>query len=206
MDQYGWTLAAQGIRTTTRIARPADTRVSSSPTVPCAGMIPSPIHGISLPIRSPHGSPGRLGGDLLVLKSVDGIGCRETPRTHRKTRNKPMSSIPAFFPTCSNTGSGHSILNGTDTPRICRWLCGGAGLRHRALVQPFKGTKRDTIGILKGAISCQIKSVHPAALRLQKRAQQSFACPACGVEITRCYRCREQSIPYVCPKCGFGGP
>src|SRR5271169_3056184 len=37
-------------------------------------------------------------------------------------------------------------------------------------VQPFKGFKRDTIGI-RGGPKCQIRNVHPAALRLQKRAQ-----------------------------------
>jgi len=46
-----------------------------------------------------------------------------------------------------------------------------------SLVQPFKGTKRDTIGILKGARQCQIKNVLPAALRLQKRAQPSLRVP-----------------------------
>ncbi|MBN1168099.1 MAG: DUF1610 domain-containing protein [Methanospirillaceae archaeon] len=33
-----------------------------------------------------------------------------------------------------------------------------------------------------------------------------FGCPACGTDIMRCYRCREQSIEYVCPTCGFRGP
>ncbi|NLX49471.1 MAG: DUF1610 domain-containing protein [Methanospirillum sp.] len=33
-----------------------------------------------------------------------------------------------------------------------------------------------------------------------------FLCPQCGTEIQRCYRCREQSIPYICPQCGFTGP
>jgi hypothetical protein len=41
---------------------------------------------------------------------------------------------------------------------------------------------------------------------LAEEGATKFGCPACGVEISRCYRCREQSIPYVCPKCGFGGP
>ncbi|MFA5312548.1 MAG: zinc finger domain-containing protein [Methanomassiliicoccales archaeon] len=34
-----------------------------------------------------------------------------------------------------------------------------------------------------------------------------FKCPSCGqVEIGRCYNCRDQSVKYVCPKCGFSGP
>jgi len=34
-----------------------------------------------------------------------------------------------------------------------------------------------------------------------------FPCPWCGeVEIGRCANCRDQSVKYVCPKCGFQGP
>ncbi|MGA8542264.1 MAG: zinc finger domain-containing protein [Thermoplasmata archaeon] len=34
-----------------------------------------------------------------------------------------------------------------------------------------------------------------------------FPCPSCGeVTIGRCARCRDQSVPYHCPKCGFDGP
>lgn len=34
-----------------------------------------------------------------------------------------------------------------------------------------------------------------------------FPCPQCGeVEIGRCGRCRDQSVPYKCPRCGFRGP
>ncbi|HQD25714.1 MULTISPECIES: zinc finger domain-containing protein [Methanoculleus] len=33
-----------------------------------------------------------------------------------------------------------------------------------------------------------------------------FPCPVCANTIYRCYRCREQSIAYTCPKCGFQGP
>jgi hypothetical protein len=51
------------------------------------------------------------------------------------------------------------------------------------LVQPFKGSKRDTIGILGGA-KCQIKSVHPAVLRLQKRAQRNSAAPHADLRST----------------------
>lgn len=34
----------------------------------------------------------------------------------------------------------------------------------------------------------------------------SFGCPQCEYEIKRCERCREQSIAYMCPQCGFQGP
>ncbi len=34
-----------------------------------------------------------------------------------------------------------------------------------------------------------------------------FLCPQCGeVAIGRCARCRDQSVGYTCPKCGFEGP
>ncbi|HTP53654.1 MAG TPA: zinc finger domain-containing protein [Thermoplasmata archaeon] len=34
-----------------------------------------------------------------------------------------------------------------------------------------------------------------------------FPCPGCGeVVIGRCARCRDQSVLYHCPKCGFEGP
>lgn len=34
-----------------------------------------------------------------------------------------------------------------------------------------------------------------------------FPCPQCGdAVIGRCARCRDQSVGYVCPKCGFSGP
>ncbi len=34
-----------------------------------------------------------------------------------------------------------------------------------------------------------------------------FLCPDCGAEtLGRCPRCRDQSVSYRCPKCGFAGP
>jgi predicted RNA-binding Zn-ribbon protein involved in translation (DUF1610 family) len=41
---------------------------------------------------------------------------------------------------------------------------------------------------------------------LAEEGAAEFGCPKCDYQIRRCYRCREQSIPYTCPKCGFGGP
>ncbi|MCD6111546.1 MAG: DUF1610 domain-containing protein [Thermoplasmata archaeon] len=35
----------------------------------------------------------------------------------------------------------------------------------------------------------------------------SFYCPGCGKAlIGRCHHCRDQSVLYVCPECGFEGP
>ncbi|UUX91180.1 zinc finger domain-containing protein [Methanoplanus endosymbiosus] len=33
-----------------------------------------------------------------------------------------------------------------------------------------------------------------------------FECPKCRETIYRCHRCRHQSVPYTCQKCGFEGP
>ncbi len=34
-----------------------------------------------------------------------------------------------------------------------------------------------------------------------------FPCPSCGeATIGRCARCRDQSVRYRCPHCGFEGP
>jgi predicted RNA-binding Zn-ribbon protein involved in translation (DUF1610 family) len=42
---------------------------------------------------------------------------------------------------------------------------------------------------------------------LSGRGTTHFLCPECGqVTIGRCARCRDQSVPYRCPNCGFQGP
>jgi predicted RNA-binding Zn-ribbon protein involved in translation (DUF1610 family) len=41
---------------------------------------------------------------------------------------------------------------------------------------------------------------------LAQEGAVEFGCPACGTEVYRCYRCREQSVDYVCKNCGFQGP
>lgn len=44
-------------------------------------------------------------------------------------------------------------------------------------------------------------------IRLVERGFTYFKCPMCGeVEIGRCAKCRDQSVAYSCPKCGFTGP
>ena len=109
-----------------------------------------------------------------------------------------------FIPYVLKNGVDTFILNGS-RPELLRRYLSGDPFRARASVQPFKGFKRDTIGILGGAIMSDKKCTSCSAPLAEEGATE-FGCPACGVEITRCYRCREQSIPYVCPKCGFGGP
>ncbi|RLF41756.1 MAG: RNA-binding protein [Thermoplasmata archaeon] len=34
----------------------------------------------------------------------------------------------------------------------------------------------------------------------------TFICPMCDTVIGRCGSCREQSVKYTCPTCGFTGP
>ncbi len=44
-------------------------------------------------------------------------------------------------------------------------------------------------------------------IRLTGKGITFFPCPNCGQnEIGRCYNCRDQSVKYICPKCGFSGP
>ncbi|MFQ5837694.1 MAG: zinc finger domain-containing protein [Thermoplasmata archaeon] len=42
---------------------------------------------------------------------------------------------------------------------------------------------------------------------LTERGSVIFKCPMCEkATIGRCVRCRDQSVPYTCPSCGFEGP
>ena len=44
-------------------------------------------------------------------------------------------------------------------------------------------------------------------VRLIGKSTTFFLCPNCGkTEIGRCPNCRDQSVTYVCAKCGFSGP
>ncbi|MCD5409994.1 MAG: zinc finger domain-containing protein [Methanocellales archaeon] len=50
----------------------------------------------------------------------------------------------------------------------------------------------------ENCISCAVKLTGTGFTR--------FPCPDCGEVIGRCAKCRGQSNPYKCPKCGFIGP
>jgi hypothetical protein len=44
-------------------------------------------------------------------------------------------------------------------------------------------------------------------IRLIGNKDTKFQCPDCGAKVMgRCEQCRDQSIVYKCPKCGFQGP
>jgi len=44
-------------------------------------------------------------------------------------------------------------------------------------------------------------------VRLTMKHSTEFPCPKCGeTRIGRCAQCRDQSVAYKCPACGFKGP
>jgi len=45
-----------------------------------------------------------------------------------------------------------------------------------------------------------------SGVALSGRGATHFPCPDCGTTIGRCRQCRDQSVLYRCPKCGFEGP
>lgn len=56
-------------------------------------------------------------------------------------------------------------------------------------------------------IASQEKICTSCGVRLVGRTETTFLCPSCGqVQIGRCMNCRDQSVKYKCPACGFVGP
>lgn len=123
MDQYGWMLAARGIKTTPRLARPAGPRIL----LPyCALRRHDPLPH-SWDVTSDTIAAwvaGILGGNLLVLKSVDGI-TRAGKRIARIDR--PLSTDvvdPLFIPYVLEHRISTGIINGSNPKLIERWLRG----------------------------------------------------------------------------------
>jgi len=51
------------------------------------------------------------------------------------------------------------------------------------------------------------KTCSSCGVRLIGKKSTFFLCPMCGkTEIGRCSNCRDQSVKYICAKCGFTGP
>ncbi len=123
MDQYGWTLAAQGIKTTIKIARPKETCVL----LPYCALRRSDPLPHSWDISSDTISAwvaGRIGGDLLVLKSVDGINVAGKLQACLEKTVTTDVVDPCFISFVLEHRIRTFILNGTDPTRIERWLCG----------------------------------------------------------------------------------
>lgn len=56
-------------------------------------------------------------------------------------------------------------------------------------------------------IASQEKICTSCGVRLVGRTETTFLCPSCGqAQIGRCMNCRDQSVKYRCPACGFVGP
>jgi hypothetical protein len=123
MDQYGWLLAAQGIKTTTRIARPKSPHILL-PYCALRRYDPLPHSWDITSDTIAAWVAGRLGGDLLVLKSVDGIIRAEKMLS---CIDRPLSTDvvdPLFIPYVLEHRIRTFILNGTHPARIERWFCG----------------------------------------------------------------------------------
>ncbi|UGV40027.1 DUF1610 domain-containing protein [Methanococcoides orientis] len=52
----------------------------------------------------------------------------------------------------------------------------------------------------------KVEQCTSCGVRLAEKGYTRFPCPACDTELGRCTKCRQQSNPYTCPKCGFVGP
>ena len=58
-----------------------------------------------------------------------------------------------------------------------------------------------------GEIMDKEKICSSCGIRLIGTGISFFPCPMCGnTEIGRCANCRDQSVSYLCPECGFEGP
>ena len=125
MDQYGWVLAAQGMKTTSRLACPGSPRILL-PYCALRRYDPLPhswdITSDTIAAWVAH----RLGGDLLVLKSVDGI-THEGNIVSLIEKTVPTDVVdPSFIPYVLHHRIKTCVLNGTETARISRWFEGHA--------------------------------------------------------------------------------
>ncbi len=52
-----------------------------------------------------------------------------------------------------------------------------------------------------------LENCSSCGIRLIERGDSVFPCPHCGAaQVGRCRKCRDQSVSYKCPECGFMGP
>ncbi len=61
-----------------------------------------------------------------------------------------------------------------------------------------------------GAVVSHMEKEHSCSscgTRLIDKGTVVFNCPNCDTgKIGRCAHCRDQSVPYICPECGYEGP
>ena len=133
MDQYGWMLAAEGLKTTTQIAVPKKTAVL----LPyCALRRHDPLpHSWDVTSDTIAAWVAKTAGcDLLVLKSIDGIevGGKIASRIDHAVATDTVD--PCFLPFVLEHRVRAFVMNGTDPHRIARWLEG----------KPVRGTSIGT--------------------------------------------------------------
>ncbi len=133
MDQYGWIIAAEGLRTTSRIAVPKTTAVL----LPyCVLRRHDPLpHSWDVTSDTIAAWVAKMTGcNLLILKSVDGIEVsgKITARLDRAVATDTVD--PCFLPFVLEHRVRTFVMNGTDPHRIARWLEG----------KPVRGTSIGT--------------------------------------------------------------
>ncbi|MFZ0006377.1 MAG: uridylate kinase [Methanoregula sp.] len=123
MDQYGWMLASQGMKTTSRLERPKKPRILL-PYCSLRRYDPLPHSWDVTSDTIAAWVAGKLGGDLLVLKSVDGI-TKEGELMTRIEKNVTTDVLdPCFVPYVLRHRIRTFILNGTEPAGISSWLEG----------------------------------------------------------------------------------
>ncbi|MGA2104895.1 uridylate kinase [Methanoregula sp.] len=123
MDQYGWTLASLGMKTTSRLERPKQPRILL-PYCALRRYDPLPHSWDVTSDTIAAWVAGKLGGNLLVLKSVDGITREGKLMTSIEKTVATDVLDPCFIPYVLRHRIRAIILNGSDPDLISRWLEG----------------------------------------------------------------------------------
>jgi len=123
MDQYGWELASHGMDTTVKISRPDRPRILI-PYCALRRLDPLPHSWDVTGDTIAAWVAGRVGSDLLVLKSVDGIFHKG--KLLRQVRSPVKTDVvdPCFIPYVLEHRITTTVLNGSDVDRVYRWLDG----------------------------------------------------------------------------------
>ncbi len=150
MDQYGWIIASQGIMTSDLLQVAPDQPVVFLPYCSMRQHDPLPHSWDVTSDSIAAWVADILGLDLLLLKSVDGILENGNLKNQVKIPVKTEMVDPFFIPFVLKKKIKTTIINGSLVDRVEKYLRGGAVPGTR-IGTTFKGSKRDTIGILGGA-------------------------------------------------------